>query len=177
MKTKTTAPRIYVACLAAYNDGKLHGKWIDCDQDADAIWAEIADMLKASPVPNAEEWAIHDHEGWGIKLSEHESIEKLAELAAAIEEHGEIFALYMDHVGDDDVSDALRHFEENYQGDHDSLAEYVEARFTDTGSLPKDLPDIIKWHIDWEAIGHELEVGGDIFTIQHDGKLHVFYNN
>lgn len=26
-------PRIYVACLAAYNNGSLHGRWIDADQD------------------------------------------------------------------------------------------------------------------------------------------------
>ena len=25
-------PRIYVACLAAYNNGYLHGAWIDADQ-------------------------------------------------------------------------------------------------------------------------------------------------
>jgi Antirestriction protein (ArdA) len=30
-----TAPRIYVACLAAYNNGRLHGEWIDADQPAD----------------------------------------------------------------------------------------------------------------------------------------------
>lgn len=24
-------PRIYVACLAAYNNGHLHGRWIDAD--------------------------------------------------------------------------------------------------------------------------------------------------
>ena len=27
-----TAPRIYVACLAAYNAGRLHGGWIDANQ-------------------------------------------------------------------------------------------------------------------------------------------------
>ncbi len=35
-------PRIYVACLAAYNNGYLHGAWIDADQDADEIRDEIA---------------------------------------------------------------------------------------------------------------------------------------
>ena len=34
-------PRIYVACLAAYNSGQLHGAWIDADQSADAIHDEI----------------------------------------------------------------------------------------------------------------------------------------
>ena len=52
-------PRIYVACLAAYNNGQLHGRWIDADQDVEAIQSEIANMLSSSPIPNAEEHAIH----------------------------------------------------------------------------------------------------------------------
>lgn len=44
--------RIYVACLASYNNGRLHGAWIDADCGADAIRAEIAEMLRASPYPN-----------------------------------------------------------------------------------------------------------------------------
>ena len=40
-----TNPRIYVACLAAYNNGYLHGAWIDADQDVDEIRDEIATML------------------------------------------------------------------------------------------------------------------------------------
>ncbi|WP_435656012.1 antirestriction protein ArdA [Brucella pituitosa] len=42
--------RIYVACLTAYNDGYLHGAWIDADQDPDQIKDEIAAMLVRSPV-------------------------------------------------------------------------------------------------------------------------------
>jgi len=54
----TETPRIYVACLAAYNSGRLHGRWIDAAQDAEDIKAQIAEMLKESPEPGAEEWAI-----------------------------------------------------------------------------------------------------------------------
>ena len=32
MKTVTDIPRIYVACLASYNAGILHGEWIDLDE-------------------------------------------------------------------------------------------------------------------------------------------------
>ena len=32
LKTKFE-PRIYVACLAAYNNGHLHGAWIDAAQE------------------------------------------------------------------------------------------------------------------------------------------------
>ena len=55
----TTNPRIYVACLAAYNSGYLHGAWIDADQPADDIQSAVGEMLAASPIPRAEEWAIH----------------------------------------------------------------------------------------------------------------------
>ena len=45
MCTATDTPRVYVACLAAYNAGKLHGERIDANQDADAIHEEIQAML------------------------------------------------------------------------------------------------------------------------------------
>ncbi|WP_355586170.1 antirestriction protein ArdA [Xanthomonas cannabis] len=48
-----TAPRIYVACLASYNAGVLHGRWIDLGFLVyDDVSAEIAEMLRQSPHPN-----------------------------------------------------------------------------------------------------------------------------
>lgn len=51
--------RIYVACLAAYNSGNLHGVWIDATADIDDIQDQINSMLESSPVEDAEEYAIH----------------------------------------------------------------------------------------------------------------------
>ena len=52
--------RIYVADLAAYNNGILHGVWIDVTQELDDIWDQVNKMLKASPIDEvAEEYAIH----------------------------------------------------------------------------------------------------------------------
>lgn len=51
----TSTVRIYVACLAAYNSGRLHGEWIDCDgKDESDIWNEINAMLAQSPEPNVQ---------------------------------------------------------------------------------------------------------------------------
>jgi len=45
--------RIYVADLAAYNNGRLHGLWIDCDgATVESIWAQVNAMLRESPYPN-----------------------------------------------------------------------------------------------------------------------------
>lgn len=43
--------RVYVACLASYNAGTLHGEWIDCD-DVSTMQDDINAMLRASPFPN-----------------------------------------------------------------------------------------------------------------------------
>jgi len=50
-------PRLYFACLAAYNAGRLHGVWIDfyAGITPEEIQESIDAMLKASPVPDAEE--------------------------------------------------------------------------------------------------------------------------
>src|SRR5690606_9964627 len=82
-------PRIYVACLAAYNSGYLHGAWIDANMDADEITDEIAAMLARSPIEHAEEYAIHDYEGFeGVTISEYAGIGTVARMGAFIAEHG-----------------------------------------------------------------------------------------
>ncbi len=57
--TTTTNPRIYAACLASYNAGRLHGLWIDATTDVDAMQAEINAMLAASPEPNVTRANYH----------------------------------------------------------------------------------------------------------------------
>ena len=52
--------RIYVACLAAYNNGHLHGRWIDATLGESHISRQTRAMLVASPINAAEEWAIHE---------------------------------------------------------------------------------------------------------------------
>lgn len=60
-----TRPLIYVASLADYNNGRLHGVWIHADRSPDAIRSTIQAMLAASPEPCAHDWEIHDYEGFG----------------------------------------------------------------------------------------------------------------
>lgn len=170
-------PRIYVADLAAYNAGTLHGVWIDAAQDADDINAEIKEMLAASPEPGAEEFAIHDYEGFGkLRVSEFESIEDVSRLAKLIEEHGELFTALVDHFGGARYLDeAVEAMEERYQGAHRSLEDWAEEYAKDTG-LECGEPYVN--YIDWERFARDAEMGGDIFTIEtEDGMVHVFHGH
>jgi antirestriction protein len=119
-------PRIYVACLAAYNAGRLHGCWIDADQSAEDISAEVQTMLAASPEPGAEEWAIHDYEGFGaLRLSEWESFERVSAIAAGVAEHGDAFTAWVSYDTSRDVTDVAA-FEDAYQGEYESLRDFAE---------------------------------------------------
>jgi antirestriction protein len=129
----STTPRIYVACLAAYNNGILHGEWIDADQSADEIHEAVRRMLVASPQPGAEEWAIHDFEGFGeLRLGEYESLERIADIAVGIAEHGPAFTAWLSYDSDRDPVD-MSAFEDAYRGEWDSLRAYAEDYAESTG--------------------------------------------
>lgn len=44
--------KFYAACLASYNNGVLHGAFIDAENDVDSMQAQINKMLRASKFPN-----------------------------------------------------------------------------------------------------------------------------
>ncbi|MBI3601470.1 MAG: antirestriction protein ArdA [Candidatus Omnitrophica bacterium] len=169
MQNTQTTPRIYVACLAAYNNGHLHGVWIDANQDAQAIHDQIKDMLALSPVGGAEEWAIHDYEGFcGLKLAEYESMEIVAGVAAMLERHGEAWAKFAEYEGIEYAT--KEHFEEAYEGEWDSEEDFAENLASETMEIPKHL----EFYIDYEKLARDLFIN-DYFSAEGEGrKVYVF---
>lgn len=179
--TRTTetdvTPRIYVASLADYTAGYLHGCWIDANQPVEDIRKQVAQMLAKSRQPIAEEWAIHDYDNFGtLRLSEFENLEHVAEVARLMAEHGPLFADLVNHLGDaSNVDEARRYMDEAYRGAFDSLADYASDLIDDCYcDVLKGLPDFMRYHIDYDGIGRDMELGGDVFTVEHGGKVHVF---
>jgi antirestriction protein len=170
----TPTIQIYVACLAAYNNGYLHGQWIDLDQPLDDVWNAIHTMLNTSPIPDAEEWAIHDYEGFeGYDLGEYEGIEHAHALAQFILEHGELGDLMLNHMSGD-LALAQSAIEDNYQGKYTSLADYAEELTTDTTEIPQHLA----YYIDYESMARDMQLNGDIFTLETGFEaVHVFWNH
>lgn len=161
--------RIYAACLAAYNNGILHGKWVNALQSTDDIISDVQKMLKQSPIPNAEEWAIHDYEGFnGLSLSEYEGFEAVTRKADFIEEHGTLGAKVAEYFGD--IDDAIKALTENYYGEYTSLADYAEQQYEDMVSIP----DCLRNYIDYESLGRDLAIN-DVFTIETGfNEIHIF---
>jgi antirestriction protein len=189
-----TEPKIYVACLAAYNSGHLHGRWIDMLQPLDKVREEIQAMLKASPViaatdrvaalldgvpePTAEEYAIHDFEGFGeLKVSEYSDLEALHGLAELADERGEIVFSLAAHIGETDAKLLSATLDDTYQGEFKSLEDWAYQQAEDCGTL-ESVPEHFRNYIDFEAIGRDAELNGDVFTIDAgNGNVHVLYSH
>jgi antirestriction protein len=168
---ETTTPRIYVACLAAYNSGYLHGAWIDATQGEWGIWEDIQKMLAASPIPEAEEHAIHDYEGFeGARISEYTGIETVAKLAAFITEHRALGGAVLEYYNND-LEEASEALTERYLGQYTSLADYVQDMTEDSMTIPASL----QYYIDWQAMARDAEINDDLFTISTAyNEVHVF---
>jgi antirestriction protein len=160
MEKKQPEIRIYVACLAAYNAGILHGVWIDATQDAEAMGREVAAMLAASPVAGAEEYAIHDYEGFeGAPISEYQGLESVSEIAAFIERHGTLGAKLIEHFGS--LEDAAEVMEDRYCGAYASLEDFVQQITEETMEVPERLAP----YIDYARIARDLEIN-DVLSIE-----------
>jgi len=166
-------PRIYVASLADYNNGRLHGTWLDATQDPDELYAAITTMLAASPEPGAEEFAIHDYEGFGeARIDEYDGITHVARIARGIAEHGLAFGAWASVQ--DGNPEALDQFSDAYLGHYDSLQAYAEQLIEDLGyqqlldeSVPESLQPYAR--IDTEALARDMHLEGDLTVMPAEG--------
>jgi antirestriction protein len=170
-------PKIYAACLAAYNNGILHGAWIDATDCVETMQEEVNAMLAASPVPDAEEWAIHDHEGLA-DLGEYAGLAEVAARAVIIEAAmgwdipGVVLIEAMHEHGAEDAEGFLS---DHYAGRADDWADFAEQYTRETQDMAA-IPDWVQNHIDWESVARDFKCGGDFNSIRAVGEVFFFYN-
>lgn len=164
--------RIYVACLAAYNAGHLHGRWVDALQTEEAINAAIQEVLKSSPVRDAEEYAIHDHDGFqGLYVGEYESIARVVEIAAFIDERGELGAQLAVHYGDIECAETA--LEDHYAGQYESVEDFARELTEET----TDIPENLAYYIDYERMAFDLAIN-EVTAIELSyGEVHIFWSH
>lgn len=169
----------YIACLASYNNGILHGAWVDLEecQDEEDIQEGIDWILKTSPTPHAEEWAMHDSSGLPAYLrgTEWPQLEALIAWADGISayidaDEREAYRLACEDQGETLDDDGFR---DRYCGCYSSGEDYAQELAEECGSLPKDL----SWPltcIDWQGAWRELTF--DNYTEERcsSGGVHIF---
>lgn len=178
-------PEIWIGSLADYNNGDLHGDWLDAAREAEDIHADIQDILASGAAARRgeapEEWGIFDYQGFGaLRIGEYESIEDVSHLARAIAEHGPAFAAWANGIDRGEAT--VEGFQEAYQGRFDSVVDYARQLADDLGYeqlLNEALPDHIRSYVqvNYEQLAHDLQVGGDISSeFSDDGGVYIFRN-
>lgn len=158
-------PQVWVGCLAAYNNMKLHGKWVDLTQDWDDIQEEVSQILKTSPEPNAEEWDIFDTE-----YVTSTCLETAKEEADFYVEHGELGqALLKEFCGD--LERAVRAIENEYIGEYSSEESYATESFEE---LYSEVPAYVMGFVDFERVRRDWFQHGTYYSIEVDNVCHVF---
>lgn len=221
--------RIYVACLASYNAGRLHGAWIDASEDVSEMQKAINDILRTSPYPNvtraeyhcaecdltrtvthsfgepfspsiecaecgesaaivgdpfksAEEYAIHDYEGLGRDLGEYAGLETVARrviIASAAEDANIPVDVLIEAMSDSDCepeneTEVENFISERYRGKYDSWSDFAQELTEETHDM-SEIPEWIRYHIDWESVGRDFEHSGDFTAYEHNYERYFFW--
>jgi len=168
-----TTPSIYVACLASYNNGYLHGEWIDATQDLDVVLDEINSILKSSPAKDSEEYAIHDHDNFcGYEIDEYAYINNVVTIAKIIEEHQELAVGIVSYAGID-FQDVSEFIENNLAAEDCSESDFAYDLFNDL--YLDSIPDYCRSYIDYDAFERDLFIS-DYFSFEANNKKYIFHN-
>lgn len=184
MTTTTVTPKVWIGCLASYNAGRLIGKWADATEGLDALLEAqeevkqeaLAAMKEAGEFYGVEpeEFFLADYEGFPEgTVGEYTPLAQVAELAEAVEEHGDAFAAYLSlgRYDADQLEDALQDFEDCYAGEYDSLRDYAEESAYEIGLGGEEgsVIESLASYIDWDRVARDYgfegytEADGHIF--------------
>ncbi len=166
-------PRVYIACLASYNNGILHGEWIDVPDTVEELQAEINKVLASSTIPSSEEWAVHDHEGFaGLITSEYPSLAHIVNAANMVNELGEDATMAACQcLGVDDALEAFGEGNLNVSEYGDKM-DYADQLLEDCGYLAQ-IPDHLRFYFDTEAWFSDVEMEGSVNGCEINGNYYV----
>lgn len=162
-------PRIWIASLADYNAGRLHGEWVDAaveDADLTRVAQRIVDT---SPEPGAEEWAIFDYDNFGsYRIHEYEDLAIVAAVARGIQKFGLAFAAWAE-LCDTNADDLETEFEDAFMGFYESRDAYLDSMLDDLGA-----DDAIEKHVPQWLVAHvSIDRDGLIRDVQASGDVHI----
>lgn len=172
-------PRVWIGSLADYNNGMLHGDWVDAAVDDEELIAAAQRILATSELSDAEEYAIFDYDDFGdFKVEQYEQLSLVAKVARGIQEHGDVCAAWAQlHDADPDMLDW---FEDNYLGEYDSPEEWARE-VLDKGDVERRIEQEFGEHlepyirVDYEGWARDAWLGGDVYVCYgQNGRVWIF---
>jgi len=167
--------QIYIACLASYNQGILHGSWIEPTSDVEELSAEVAKVIDTSPAEGAEEHAIHDYDGFP-DLGEYPSLQSICDFVEMVEDSdfdADIVSAVVDEFPYD--CGTAQHVLDDNHGIHDSFQDYADW-FADQMMACHDVGDgeWIKQYFDYDKFAEALSY--DYIQIEVKGGVLIAPN-
>ena len=162
----SNTPRVWIGCLNCYNNGNLVGDWWDALGAADVSPEDV----HGRPVSESHDelWCF-DHENiptdgeldpvtageWGERFEEVQAYD------------WDAFMAYVRLGGHGDEVPTAERFRDAYCGEFGDMRSFAEEFVADVYDL-SDVPDIIRYNVDWDAVATDLEQdhteqGGHIF--------------
>lgn len=169
----TITPRVWIGCLACYNEGELVGSWHDAVDAADVL----PEDLHGVPTDHEELWCF-DHECMPVRG-------ELDPLTAArwgrvIEaEHPqwrEAYLAWLDDQGITDPADApdADTFSEILMGEWPTFVDFAEMIVSDTGMLD-GVPEQVSAYFDLDSFARDLAYDYSVIDTLH-GTVWVYQN-
>lgn len=174
--SKDDSPKVYIADLMEYNNGRLVGKWFDLTDysDASELMKDIQAMLDEQTKKDRdgevhEEWAVHDYENFPRSMySEYmgeEDFQKIIEVIQGAEESNLPFDVILEAMSDlgvDEISEVVERYNGSVEASmgnewRDFAYEFVDSVGGVSGVSNAD------YYFDFEAFGRDerINMGGE----------------
>ncbi|BAZ47058.1 antirestriction protein (plasmid) [Chondrocystis sp. NIES-4102] len=159
------------------------GIWINTISLPRHIKAQI-NRIFPNCEPSLDQFLIKDTANFhGFDISKFKNLDCINALSTSIKEHGKAFTLYLNSEGVEidslhSVDELITNFEEHYQGCFDSIEDYVDYYYQETGLLNSiKAAGLPRYYIDWVAIARDWECSGNyLFLKESYDQIHVFTN-
>ena len=131
---------------------------------------QVFQMLEQSPLENAEEYAIHDHEGFGdLSLGEFVSLCRINKIALFLNDYPELGDTVLNYCNGE-RDEAIRLLDECYLGTYDSVEDYAQ----EFGEECFVIDQALQCYIDWKSYARDMFLSGDIHVLEKQKKLLIF---
>jgi hypothetical protein len=166
-------PTNWVGALSAYNDGSLHGGWLDLERvEGERAWRQACDHLIAtSPEPREARIRVLDATGLGRRLGQDPAAADVVELGRAARDlSGELLPAFEAWIERTDwtphhhgAGEALERFRRCFLGLFPSLESWAHRRLEESGLLAP-VPRELRPFLDAVAWAH-ADVGGEVVEV------------
>jgi len=169
--------RIYITDLEAYNNGHLVGAWSQLPMNEDLLAESIENVLQegksiCEDEHFHEEYFITDYECDYMEIEEYSNLDKLNEIAEAMESIDEDGVKAINFLIENqfvkDIFEAIESYEESVRIYEDSTMEDIAYNLIEECYNLDDMPSIIANNIDYESIARDMEIEGSYYKVDSD---------